>query len=262
VLLKNNIYFRFIPFLLFAAPIFLVAQKKTEKFLDISISPALGFGIPGDIKPPANYKGTVKDFSDSINKASRPGQNFNFGISYFQKKNAFEGVSFGLSYTTLSFRRVVENLKIGDWIHPQVGYITGVIQAANLRVKYDFRYHYIEGSVLWYSSAEGYGNIKDLDLWFFGGFAPAVLLRDNLHIFTEGFTMNGTNTFDVRDKDITPTTFNLFGIGGLRADYMMFKKTHALLQPKIRIPVLPSTGGSQTYWIPQIGVDIGFIFLL
>jgi len=238
------------------------SQRNGDTYFDVSVSPSLGFQILGGIKLPQKYSGSESTYRDSISKISHPGQSMNFGVQYFSKKNAFNAFSIGLSYTTLTFRRTQQNLILGDMIHPKVGIVSGLIQAANLTVKHDFRYKYIEVPLLWHKSAEGYGNLKEFDIWYFGGFAPAVLVRDRVHIFTEGFTTNGTNTFNVKDDDITPVRFNIIGQAGIRADYYMYKNLHGLLQPRIRVPLLPSTGGIQSVWIPQLSVDLGLIFLL
>ncbi len=240
----------------------LLGQRGSDRYLTFSAAPALGFRILGDVKVPSTYKAGKVEFRDSLNKADRPGQSMNFGIQYFTKKNAFDAFSIGISYTTLTYRRVAENLKLGDWIHPQVGYITGLVQAANLSVRYDYRYRYIEAPILWHKSAEGYGNLKEFDMWYFFGFAPAVMVQDRVHIFTQGFTAQGTNTFDIKDEQVTPVRFNVFAQAGFRADYYMYKNIHGLLQPRFRMPVLPSSGGTQTVWIPQLSLDLGLIFLL
>lgn len=246
----------------FAATTLVQAQTSADKFIDFRVAPALGFRVMGNVNIPSSYKGTRSDFLDSLKKADRPGQSLNFGVQYLFKQNAFDALSFGLSYTTLSFRRVRENLKIGDLIHPDVGYIIGVIQAANLKVKYDYRYSYLEASMLWHKSAEGYKKKKELDLWWVYGFSPAVLIRDNVHIFTEGFTMNGSNQFNVKDKEATPFRFNVYGQAAFRVQTYLYKKVHGLFQPRLRVPLLPSSTGSQTVWIPQFSIDLGLVYLI
>ncbi len=261
----KNIILLFLNVLVFCGSVQnLHAQKGSDNFINISIGPALGFRILGNAKVPSDYRGTSTNFRDSLNKSDRPGQSFNFGIQYFNKKNAFDGLAIGLSYTTLTFRRISEDLQLGDRIHPKVGvgYLTGLVQAANLRIKYDYRYRYAEASMLWHRSAEGYGNKKEWDMWYFFGFSPAVLVRDRVHVFTEGFSIDGKNTFDVKDDNVTPVVFNVFGQVGFRAHYYMYKNLHGLIQPRFRLPILPSSGGAQTVWIPQLSLDLGLVFLL
>jgi hypothetical protein len=253
----------FLRIALLALPSVKIAAQTSDHFLDVTFSPSLGFRVLGDYKVPSTWTKSRVQFRDSLYKADRPGQSMNFGIQYMTKKNSFSAFSLGLSYTSLVFRRVRENLQISDLVHPDVGYVTGVIQAANLRVKYDYRYRYVEASMLWYQSAEGYKNLKDLDLWYFIGFSPAILVRDRVHIFTEGFTMpNGKDVFNVKDKDIRGVVANCFGQAGMRIDYNMYRRIHALIQPRFRLPLLPSSQGMQTIWIPQASLDLGLIFYL
>ena len=42
----------------------------------------------------------------------------------------------------------------------------------------------------------------------------------------------------------------------------MYKRTHALVQPRLRVPLLPSATGDQTVFLPQISLEIGLIYKL
>jgi hypothetical protein len=237
-------------------------RRKTERFLDVSVSPSLTFRVMGKYVVPDSYYGTLAEYGDSLNKADRPGQNINLGIEHVWKKNAFDAFSVGLSYTSMSFRRIKNDVRIGDTIHPEVGIVAGVIQAGFLQVKYDYRYRYLEIPFLWHRSAEGYGNLRDFDLWYTYGVAPAVLLQDRVHIRTVGFSHNGEITFDVQDKNIVSTKVNVIGHAGFRAQYHLYHKVHGLVQPRVRIPLLPAARGQQTFWLPQFSLDIGLIYLI
>lgn len=216
----------------------------------------------GKYEVPDRYYGTLNEYRDSLNTADRPGQNVNLGISHTWKKNAFDAFSIGISYTTLSFRRVINDVKIGDTIHPEIGIVAGVIQAGFLQIKHDYRYRYLEVPFLWHRTAEGYGNLRDFDLWYIYGFAPAVLLRDRVHVRTVGFSHDGKIEFDVQDRNILANRVNVMGHVGFRAHYHLYNKLHGLFQPRIRIPLLPSTRGQQTIWLPQFSLDIGLIYLI
>lgn len=240
----------------------LAQNSRTDNTFDVTVSPSFGFRVLGKANPPSSYKGTTEEFRDSLNKADRPGQSLNFGIQYMTKKSAFKAFSVGLSYTDMTFRRRVDNLTIGYDVHPDVGVIAGVIQAGQLRIKYDYHYRHIEIPLLWYKSAEGYSNLRDFDLWYFGGIAPAYMFGDVLRIRTEGFTLNGTNYWAVQDKDVTGNSFNVIAHAGFRSQYHMYKGLHGLVAPHLRIPLLPSSGGAQSFWIPQLSLDLGLVFLL
>lgn len=237
-------------------------RSKNDQYLDVSISPSIGFRVLGSYLVPSTYKGTKIKYGDSLNKADRPGQSFNLGLQYTVKNAAFSALSIGLSYTTLTFRRVAQDMKIGYEIHPKVGIIAGVIQAGYLQVDYDFKYHYIEAPVLWNKSAEGYGNYRDFDIWYTLGVAPAVLVRNRTNITLEGFTLDGKNKFSVKDSLITGVPVNIIGHVGFRAQYHMYDKMYALIQPRLRVPLLPSSSGIQTVWIPQFSLDLGLVFML
>lgn len=237
-------------------------KKKDERFIDVSVGPSLGFRVLGSYKVPANYRYSAPVYRDSLNEVDRPGQSLNLGVQFMKKTSAFGAFSIGLSYTDLTFRRQVTNLKIGYEVHPKVGVLAGVIQAGLLAVNYDFHYRYLEVPVMWYRSAEGYGNLRDFDLWYMYGFAPGILMQDRILIKTEGFTLNGTDRFSVKDDDIRGNPFNLMAHVGFRSQYHLYERIHGLFQPHLRIPVLPVSKGTQTMWIPQLTLDVGLVFML
>jgi hypothetical protein len=242
------------------------AQRKGKRdaaSIDVFASPSLGMRVITNFKVPLGFASNSYLFRDSLNRADRPGQSLNFGINYTRLKNALQGVTLGLSYTTLGFRRVIDNVELGSDIHPKVGYVSGLVGSGNLRINHNFRYHYIEVVWLKYRSAEGYTrNLKEFDLWYMYGLSAAAMVRDRVFVETIGFTYDGKSHFSVKDDNIRGLIPNAFLNLGFRADYIMFAKTNAFVQPRLRIPLLPSTRGDQTIFIPQMGVDVGLVFKL
>jgi hypothetical protein len=236
-------------------------KRKNERYFDLCISPSISFRMLSNYKIPDNYQGTVNEFKDSLDRADRPGQNLNLSIHQTWKKNAFDAFSIGISYTTLSWRRVRNDIKFGDSI-PLLGVIPTIIQAGFLQVKYDYQYRYLEVPIIWQRSAEGYGNLRDFDMWYTFGFSPAILLEDRVHIRTYGFSFDGETSFKRRDKEIKPIVFNVFGNVGYKVHYHLYHRLHGMIHPRLRIPVLPSTNGTQTIWLPQLSLDIGLVYLL
>lgn len=264
-ILCNRILLVFVFFALTAN--FAAAQRRSagaSKSLEFHVSPSLGFKMMSAFKMPASYNGTEQMFRDSLAKADRPGQNLNFGLMYTRKKNVLEAISYGLSYTTLSFRRRITDVKLGTEIHPKVGYVAGLVGAGFLEIQQDFRFQYLEASIFWHRSAEGLGrNLKEFNLWYIFGFSPAVLVRDRVLVRTVGFTnQEGKDRFVVKDDNITGMRANLFLQGAYRVEYNMFPKTNAVIQPRLRVPLLPASRGDQTIFIPQFSLDIGLIFKL
>jgi hypothetical protein len=238
-------------------------EKGDDASVDVFVSPSLGMRIITNYKVPAGFASNNFVFRDSLNRADCPGQNLSFGINYTRKKNALQGVSLGLGYTTLGFQRVIDNVELGSDIHPKVGYVAGLVGSGNLRINHHFRYHYIEASWLQIKSAEGYSrNLKEFDIWYMYGLSAAAMVRDRVVVETIGFTHDGKSQFSVKDDNIKGVVPNAFLNAGFRADYIMFAKTNAFVQPRLRVPLLPSARGDQTIFIPQIGVDIGLVFKL
>lgn len=237
-------------------------RNKKDRYFDVYVGPSIGFRVLGQVKYPASYKGSASDYKDSLNKVDRPGQSLNLGVQYMVKKSAFSAFSIGLSYTNFAFRRAVEDFKIGYEVHPDVGIVAGVIQAGALRINYDIKHHYLEVPLLWHKSAEGYSNLQDYDIWYTVGVAPAVLLKQEMDIKLVGFTLNGKNRYRVQDSLITGMPFNAIVHLGFRSQYHMYKNLYGLVEPRLRVPLLPSSRGTQHIWTPQFSLNVGLVFVL
>jgi hypothetical protein len=239
-------------------------RSKDEQTLHVYVAPNLGFRLMTGFKTPERYYAAGSVFRDSLNKADRPGQNLNFGVAYTRKKNALEAVSLGLGYTTVGFRRINTDIKIGSVIHPKIGVVPNLVGSGNLQINQDFRYHYLEFSWLKTKSAEGYSrNLREFDLWWMYGLSAGALIRDRVMVETVGFShSNGESRIAVKDDDLRGFPANLWLNAGYKADYIMFKKTNAFLQGRLRVPLLPSATGTQTLFMPQLSLEAGLIFKL
>ena len=239
-------------------------RNKDEQTLQVYVAPNLGFRLMTGFKTPDGDTTGRSVFRESINRADRPGQNLNFGVAYTRKKNALEAVSLGLGYTTVGFRRVNTDVKIGTTIHPKIGVVPNLIGSGNLQINQDFRYHYLEFSWLRSKSAEGFSrNLREFDLWWMYGLSAGALIRDRVMVETVGFShSNGQSRMAVKDDDLQGFPANIWLNAGYKADYIMYKKTNAFLQGRLRIPLLPSATGAQTIFLPQFSLEAGLIFKL
>jgi hypothetical protein len=239
-------------------------RSKDEQNLHVYVAPNLGFRLMTGFTPPSRYYASNAVFRDSLNKADRPGQNLNIGVAYTRKKNALEAVSMGLGYTTVGFRRSIDEVRLGDTIHPKIGIVAGLVGSGHLQINQDFRYHYLEFSYLKTKSAEGYSrNLKEFDLWWTYGLSAGVLVRDRVMIETLGFShSNGESRIAVKDDALRGFPANMWLNVGYKVDYIMFKKTNAFVHGRLRVPLLPSATGAQTIFLPQLGIEAGLIFKL
>ncbi len=237
--------------------------QNDDDYLEAWVAPALGFKAFVGLKPPSSYKGDKNTYRDSLNKMDRPGQMLNFGAAWFMKRNALDAFSLGLSYTSLGWQRYRENLQIGDEIYPDssVGNVAGLIQKSSLDVEYNYRFRHIAVDLIWYTSGKAFAN-RDVSSWFVYGFSPAVLIRQNIIINTIGFTQNGQTQFKVKDRDNKGMPANIFLVTGYRFDVKTWARTNVLVQPMLRVPLLPSSTGQQSVWLPQLSVNFGLVYAL
>ena len=98
---------------------------------------------------------------------------------------------------------------------------------------------------------------------------PALQVNHELKIHTVGFEMPQGNNFVVNDYVaqtvdtgvlLTPSTQvkgNAFFTASVRMEYHLDRMLHIYASPKILMPVLPNNKGVQTYFSPQVGVELG-----
>lgn len=250
--------------MLLAVPSTLLGQKPGQKnYFEVGVAPSIGFKIMGKADPPKDYYGSVTQFRDSLSKADKPGQSLGFSVKYYVAKNAGQAFSIGLNYTDLTFRRVLNNPKLGDIIHPDPELIVaGLIQTGSLSVNYDFHWRYLEVPVLWYKSIERTGNFRDMDVFAYGGFSLAGLIQHRVAIKTIGFTVQEKDRYSFSNSGFKSMPVNVSAMAGLRVQYYMFKKWHAYLEPRFQVPLLPVATEMQMVWIPQLRLEAGFSFPL
>ena len=75
-----------------------------------------------------------------------------------------------------------------------------------------------------------------------------------------GIYSNKYGNYDI--KKVTPPSVNVFLTAGTRFDYTLTETMHLVLQPKVNLPILPSSTGVQVAWCPQASIDVGIIWPL
>ncbi|MEY3781261.1 MAG: hypothetical protein RLZZ510_1244 [Bacteroidota bacterium] len=247
-----------------------VSEKKWGNVFTISATPAWSSGWITAYQPDLRGGYTEDQLRDSFSQADRALQTMNLNLAYSQKVNGFTNFVFGLSVVNTGFTRVKEGEMFKYVIHPDVGIYPNLVQAGLMEVHYEFRSQYAGALFAIEKRLDGARfQMQSASMWYQLGVMPALLMRQNLQIHTVGFTMPQGNDFTVPDyvastvdtgvvlTRSSAVNANAFLTASMRLEYNLDPKLHIFASPRVMLPILPSNKGVQTYWSPQIGVELG-----
>jgi hypothetical protein len=269
---------------LFASPFVVLGQDfKWDRTLDLMVSPSISTNILGAIQADENGGFKSEQLADSFRKSDVSNSFVNFGIALTFKKTERKAFSVGLSYLTTGFTRQKEGNMFNYLPHPELSVYANLSEGPTQILNYDFNYSYLTLDFHYLGRIDGASMvIKNTKWWYFLGVAPSLLLKHNMVIRTQGFTLAEGNNLEKSDytvdynsngiysnaygnyniNKVTPPSVNVFFTAGTRFDYTLTETLHLVLQPKVNLPILPSATGVQVAWCPQASVDVGIIWPL
>lgn len=269
---------------LFASPFVVFGQDfKWDRTLDLMVSPSISTNILGAIQADENGGFKSEQLADSFRKSDVSNSFVNFGIALTFKKTERKAFSVGLSYLTTGFTRQKEGNMFNYLPHPELSVYANLSEGPTQILNYDFNYTYLTLDLHYLGRIDGASMvIKNTKWWYFLGVAPSLLLKHNMVIRTQGFTLAEGNNLEKSDytvdynsngiysnaygnyniNKVTPPSVNVFFTAGTRFDYTLTETLHLVLQPKVNLPILPSATGVQVAWCPQASVDVGIIWPL
>lgn len=269
---------------LFASPFVVSGQDfKWDRTLDLMVSPSISTNILGAIKADENGGFKSEQLADSFRKSDVSNSFVNFGIALTFKKTERKAFSVGLSYLTTGFTRQKEGNMFNYLPHPELSVYANLSEGPTQILNYDFNYTYLTLDLHYLGRIDGASMvIKNTKWWYFLGVAPSLLLKHNMVIRTQGFTLAEGNNLEKSDytvdynsngiysnaygnyniNKVTPPSVNVFFTAGTRFDYTLTETLHLVLQPKVNLPILPSATGVQVAWCPQASMDVGIIWPL
>ena len=250
-------------------------EKKWANSLSISATPNWSSALIVGYQPDIAGGFTESQLRDSFSKSDRFLKTFNFDLNYHKKINGYSNFVFGVGMINNGFTRVKEGQMFKYVIHPDVGIYPNLVSAGLMEVHYEYRSRFIAGLFAYEKRMDGVRfQLQNASLWYQVGVMPAFQMNHELRIHTVGFEMPQGNNFVVNDYVastvdtgvlLTPSTQvkgNAFLTASMRMEYNLDRLVHIYASPKILFPVLPNNKGVQTYFSPQIGVELGLRFPL
>jgi hypothetical protein len=240
------------------------AQISKKGILDAGTGTFFSGRMLRVVELPPDVPGLTSQFADSLRRVDQPRMAFNFGIHYVKPVNNRRAVRVGINLADYGFRRIKSDIRFGEWIHPEIGVVADNSQTGPRDVYYDVRYRQLEVPITFLWNAEYRNPIRDLDIHIMAGIAPGFLTKHETVVRLRGFTTSdGLFTYHIQNTGYKANPFNVALLGGVRIDYVLEKRLHAVLVPTLRLPVLNSSSGvyeQHRSW--QFGTEIGLSYRL
>ncbi len=200
---------------------------------------------------------TQQTIADSLKNISKPHVSLQFGFraNFDFKKNW--GCQVGIGYARYNSRFERVGLKFHDSIHPALGRIEDLSEAATKTVVYRYNFDYIDIPINFTYKIDVRKGASLYTPYFLFGINNAILLNHKLRIDTKGFTMNGENIHKIDNSGWTAAKYNLLLNIGARFDIRIDKKTQVVLQPELKLPIMSATTSDPKMRYGAVGMWLG-----
>ena len=228
--------------------------QKIHGIWQFNVTPTLGNRI-------ISYKENVtQQFKDSIKKGDTWRKSISAGIGYNLILSKKTRLIIGLQYQNFGFKRVKENLKFRDTIHPEIGRINDLSQTGSNYVDFNYRYHYLAIPALLNYQFHANKTKTTTINWLIGG-SIAGLLKHDVRAVLRGFSAYGEKVFILKNSNEQAALLNVNLQTGLRLENLIYaKNTWIFVQPMLYVPILTANYGKERHHLFSIGVEIGLAF--
>lgn len=222
------------PILLIAALLcfsgYLTAQKYIKPFVGINFSNRILSSDDSHRKDSLDAADKMKVF---------PG----IGAQFIFEKELGREVYIGLNYSENGFERERRDYKFLDSVH-DLGKLYDLSQGAQKNAYFTYHFKYLELPVGLNYQLTRRQQMNLYTGWFNIGLVPQYLIKQNMTIFLEGFSMNGKSRFNYSNTGYKANKFNMAIQTGGRFDVNVKSKFWVTFDALMRIQLLPSASNS------------------
>jgi len=216
---------------LLASSIFCFGQKYIRPYVGVNFSNRI-------------LRSDDADRKDSLNKADKYKISPSFGVQFLFEKQSGTEFYLGAAYFETGFVRERFDYQFLDTVHPDLAPIFDLSQGAQKNGFFTYHFKYLEIPFGFNFQVTPRQNMHNYIGWFNFGLNPQFLLKQNMTIFLEGFSIKGENRFNFSETGYNASKFNVaFQLGG-RFDYTLDKKTWVSVDGLFKIHVLNTASTS------------------
>lgn len=221
--------------ILFSISLILFFNSFGQKF----IKPFIGVNFTGRI--------LTSDFEsreDSLNDADKLDYMPNAGVLFLYEKRPGREFYWGIGFNQIGFERERLNYKFQDTVHPDLGQIHDLSQAAQKNGYFSYHFNYLEFPFGYNFQVTPREQMHNYTGWFNIGLVPQFLINQNMSIFLQGFTMKGENKFKFSNTGYDAAKMNLTMQTGGRFDVNVSSKFWVTSDLQFKINLLNAAENS------------------
>jgi len=181
-------------------------------------------------------------------------------MSFTSSRNT--GIRFGLEYMDAGFRRVREDLRFLDTIHPNIGIVRDLSQTGGAYAEFNYSYKYMQIPFLFTKNLE-LRSLIESKLHFFAGGSISVLLKHQMITKLRGFSTREGKDFKWEGVENEPQRFNFNLHTGFRLENPVYgKNTFIYLQPGLYFPILNANRSYEKAHLYAFSLQLGVMVRL
>ena len=233
--------------------IILVIYGCFSAFAQTYIKPFVGGNFSSRI-----FKSEYPARHDSLNKTDKIKLFPTAGVQFLFEKNSGKEFMIGIGYSEMGFKRERLDYQFLDTVHPDLGPIYDLSQAAQKNAYFTYRYNYLEvpiGMNLQFTPRQ-YNHI--FTGWFNVAVIPQLLLKEHMTIFLQGFSMKGKTDYDFKNTGFNAAKFNASLQSGGRFDFAINKRTWVTADALFRMHLLSTASNNiEKFRLWNFSVNLG-----
>lgn len=196
------------------------------------IKPFVGVNFSGRILSSSN-----SSRKDSLDEADKIKAFPSGGVQFLFEKKQGREYYFGINYHDNGFIRERLNYKFLDSVY-DLGKIFDLSQTTQKNAYFTYHFRYLEFPVGFNYQISPRQSMNIFTGWFNVGLIPQVLLKQNMNIYLEGFSMKGKNRYNLKNTGYDVSKVNLALQTGTRFDFNIQGKFWVTADALVRMQVL------------------------
>lgn len=229
-------------------------QVQAQEFLELTASPNFSYRI---------LKADDSGLEDSLNNADQIRKSVGFGLGVSFNLNETMALTTGLRYNDYGFTRVWENLQFHDVVHPEIGRIEDLSQAAQKDAFFFHKFRYLEIPIRVNFQVSKKRNNQQYRIYAHAGIVNQIFLEEEFKAFFKGFSVGGERTYTGISTGYSMKSFNVAAVLGARFMYKISPDFWVSAQPEFNVPFAEhNENNSSTFRLTQFSGNFGLAFVL
>jgi hypothetical protein len=239
-----------------ALAIFITASLMSEaqEFIEVLASPNFSYRI---------LSSDDSHLKDSLDGADQMRKSVGFGIGASFNLNKSITLNTGFRYNDYGFTRIWEDLQFLDLVHPEIGRIEDLSQAAQKDAYFFHKFRYLEIPVRFNFQVSKKRKQQNFRIYLHAGLVNQIFLEENLKVFFKGFSVGGERTYKRISTGYNMKSFNVSAVAGGRFILRISPDYWLTAQPEINIPFSNhNTGDASAFRLVQLSGNFGIAKIL